>query len=156
MMYDDAARVFNLMWRYDANIRALFEMSVLADGDAPDRGQAQRLVASAVEQGRTLLSERESKLLLEAYGIPMLPAIVATSSDAAVAAAQSLGFPVSLKVNSEIVTPTDVGGVRLGLENAERVRRAFAEITEAVRAKEGADAIVGVAIEKMIDERSNG
>ena len=150
---DDAARVFNLMWRYDANIRALFEMSVLADGDAPDRGQAQRLVASAVEQGRTLLSERESKLLLEAYGIPMLPAIVATSSEDAVAAAQSLGFPVSLKVNSEIVTPTDVGGVRLGLENAERLRRAFAEITEAVRAKEGGDAIVGVAIEKMIDER---
>jgi acetyltransferase len=67
--------------------------------------------------------------------------------------AQSLGFPVSISVDSEIVTPTDVGGVRLGLENAERVRRAFAEITEAVRAKEGSDAIVGVAVEKIFDER---
>jgi acetyltransferase len=150
---DDAARVFNLMWRYDANIRALFEMSVTADGDAPERGQAQRLVASALEQGRTLLSERESKLLLEAYGIPTLPAIVATSSEAAVAAAQSLGFPVSIKVDSEIITQSDVPAARLGLENVARVRRAFAEITEAVRANEGAGAIVGVTVEKMIDER---
>jgi acetyltransferase len=68
---DDAARVFNLMWRYGASIRALFEMPLAAaDGYIPDRGLVQRLVSSAVEQGCTLLSERESKLVLEAYGIP--------------------------------------------------------------------------------------
>jgi len=150
---DDAARVFNLMWRYDANIRALFELSVVADGHAPDRDQAQKLVASAVERGRTLLSERESKLLLEAYGIPTVPAIIAVSSEGSVAAAQALGFPVSVKVDSEIVTQSDVGGVWLGLRNAARVRRAFAEIAEAVRAKQGAGATVRVAVEKMIDKR---
>jgi acetyltransferase len=77
---DDAARVFNLMWRYGASIRALFETPVAAaDGYTPDRGLAQRAVTSAVEQGCTLLSDHESKLVLEAYGIPT----VLTIADAA-------------------------------------------------------------------------
>jgi acetyltransferase len=67
---DDAARVFNLMWRYGAGIRALFETPLAAaDGYTPDRGLARELVAAVLEAGRTELSDRESMLLLEAYGV---------------------------------------------------------------------------------------
>jgi acetyltransferase len=151
---DDAARAFNLMWRYDANIRALFETSGAADeGYLPDRGVAQRVVSSAVERGRVLLSESESKLVLDAYGIPTVPTIIAASPEAAVTAAASLGFPVAVKVHSEIVTHSDVAGVRLGIDSADGVRRAFVEIAEAVLAKAGPGAFAGVAVEKMIVER---
>src|SRR5215471_11202737 len=112
---DSAARVFQSMWRFSANLKALYETPAAVEepaGDEASRSQATVLVHEARARGRTLLTEAESKSLLQAYGIPTVPTIVAVSEDEAVEAARSFGYPVVLKLHSETIThKTDVGGV---------------------------------------------
>ncbi len=152
---DHAARLFNLMWRHDANLRALFETPrVSPDQHAPDRAAVRELFAHALADGRTLLSEAESKQLLAAYDIPTTETIIATTPQAAAQAALTIGFPVVVKLHSETVThKSDVGGVRLGLRSAQSVALAFAEIRAAVVERAGASAFQGVTVQPMIDTR---
>ena len=104
----------------------------------------------AKSEGRTVLTEIESKQILEEAGIPTAIARLATSADEAVKAAKELGYPVVLKIVSPDVThKSDVGGVRLGLDSQETVTTAFAEISEAVKRHEPKARIEGVAVQKM-------
>ena len=80
-----------------------------------------------------LLNEFESKQILSHYGIPVVETQIARSEDAAVACARDLGYPVVLKIFSETIThKTDVGGVKLNLEDESSVRSAFQAIQSSV------------------------
>jgi acyl-CoA synthetase (NDP forming) len=75
------------------------------------------------------LPERESLDLLGAAGLPVTPAIAAADPDAAVAAADALGYPVVVKLDATgLAHKSDVGGVRLGLADAATVRSATSEL----------------------------
>ncbi|MET9458644.1 GNAT family N-acetyltransferase [Streptomyces canus] len=81
-------------------------------------------------QGLTLGSE-ETCELLGTYGIQVHRALPATSADAAVQAAATLGYPVALKATApHLRHRADLGGVRLDLADEEQLRRAYAELTE--------------------------
>ncbi|MEZ5355532.1 MAG: bifunctional acetate--CoA ligase family protein/GNAT family N-acetyltransferase [Bryobacteraceae bacterium] len=149
---DTAARMFYYMYRYTYNLRGLYETPALLEEEAPiDRESVRSLIGRARAQGRTLLTEAESKQVLAAYGIPTTDCRVAPSADDAVAAAESIGYPVVLKLHSETIThKTDVGGVRLHLAGADDVRAAFLAIQESVMAKAGADHFLGVTVQPMI------
>jgi acetyltransferase len=150
---DTAARVFMHMWRYTDNLRALYETPALpppGEG-AAGREAAATIVAQARRAGRALLTEAESKALLAAYGIPTVPTRVARSEDEALAAAESLGFPVVLKLHSETIThKSDVGGVALDLRDAVAVRGAFRGIEAAVTRAAGRQHFLGVTVQPMI------
>ena len=108
------------------------------------------VIDRAKSEGRTVLTEIESKQILEEAGIPTTSARLATNADEAVTAAKELGYPVVLKIVSPDVThKSDVGGVRLGLDSPETVTAAFAEISEAVKRQEPNARIQGVAVQKM-------
>ncbi|MDR0621853.1 MAG: acetate--CoA ligase family protein, partial [Deltaproteobacteria bacterium] len=82
---------------------------------------------------RVTLSELESKALLAEYGIQVGQGVLAKSVKEAVAAAQTIGYPVVLKIESaEIAHKSDVGGVKLNLANDREVEKAFAEIMDSV------------------------
>ena len=82
------------------------------------RGRARRRADAATEP--------ESKQLLAAYGIPTVATRGRHGPEAAVAAAEAIGYPVVLKLYSETIThKTDVGGVQLNLADADAVRRAY-------------------------------
>ena len=104
----------------------------LADGfaTAPSRTASQDgAIAQALGLRRPTLSESESKELLAAWGVASAREHRANSAEAAVAAAEELGFPVVLKVNSpDILHKTEAGVVRLNLHDAAQVRTAYAEI----------------------------
>lgn len=151
---DTAARAFNYMWRYSYNLRGLYETPALpedsADG-APDRKLADQIIQKARREGRTLLNEFESKQLLSAYGIPVTRTVIARSEAEAVQAAESIGYPVVVKLYSETIThKTDVGGVRLNLCGPEAVQRAFGAIRESVTEKAGAEHFQGVTVQPMV------
>ncbi|HUW63899.1 MAG TPA: acetate--CoA ligase family protein [Spirochaetia bacterium] len=99
----------------------------------------------------TLLGEHEVKKLLGAYGIPVVPEVAAATADEAVEAAEKLGYPVVVKVDSpDIAHKTEVGGVRLNLTGPEEVRFAFTAVTgEAYRRRPGA-VIRGVLVQEML------
>lgn len=151
---DTAARIFDSMWRYAYHLRGLYETPSATDdllGLRTRRQTANALIANAASVGKTLLTEIESKQILEAYGIPTVPTKLAKNLEGAVRLAQELGFPVVLKVHSESVThKTDVDGVKLNLANSEQVREAFNAIQSSVSAKVGQGAFLGVTVQPMI------
>ncbi|HEX7594367.1 MAG TPA: acetate--CoA ligase family protein, partial [Anaerolineae bacterium] len=138
---DEAARMFNYMWRYSDNLRGLYETPILpAESETTAaRSRGEQIIAAVRAAGRTILTEFESKQLLAAYGIPTVETRVAASEDAAVQTAGEIGYPVVLKLYSETIThKTDVGGVALNLADADQVRRAYRAIETSVRAVVGA------------------
>src|ERR1700726_2472730 len=138
---DTAAQVFDYMWRYSSNLRSLYETplpSLEPDKDRPDLALAAKLIETARQSGRTILTEVESKQLLAAYGIPTVETRVATSETEAVKCAEEIGYPVVLKLFSETIThKTDVGGVQLNLGDARAVRQAYQTIADSVQEKKG-------------------
>jgi acetyltransferase len=153
---DMAARAFNYMWWYADNLRALYETPALGDDDenTVDPAAAAKIILSARHAGTELLDERQSKELLAAYGIPVSKTITATSAAEAIQAAESVGFPVAVKLFSHTIThKTDVGGVKLNLCAPEDVSRAFNEIQESVTRLRGAEHFQGVTVQPMIDNR---
>jgi acetyltransferase len=150
---DTAVRLFNYMWRYSYNLRGIYETpSLPADSDlfTPDRQMVEQIFQQATSNGRTLLTEYESKKLLAAYGIPTIATEIALSDREAVEIADRCGYPVVLKLHSEIIThKTDVGGVRLNLGDAAAVSQAFAEIKSKVNSIDAA-AFLGVTVQPMV------
>src|ERR1700730_15356335 len=150
---DIAARIFCHMWRYTRNLQALYETPVLTAGpaaNAANHRRAEEIIQTARKANRTLLTELESKQVLEAYGIPTVETRIATSEDDAVRIASEIGRTVVLKLYSEIIThKADVGGVKLNLRTENEVRQAYRSIEESVHQSSGA--FLGVTVEPMIE-----
>ncbi len=151
---DTAARAFTYMWRYSYNLRGLYETPTLAGGGELDphaRSEAENIIDTARRQGRVLLNEFESKQVLSHYGIPTVETRIALTEDKAVSCANALGYPVVLKVFSETIThKTDVGGVKLNLEDEPSVRSAFQAIKSSVAKIAGLDHFSGVTVQPMV------
>jgi len=97
-----------------------------------------------------VLSEHRVKSLLAPYGLPASADRLADSAAAAVAAADALGYPVALKIQSpDIAHKTEAGGVRLGLRDAAAVAGAYRAIRDAVAAHAPDAAIEGVLVSRM-------
>ncbi len=150
---DAAARAFNNMWRYSYNLRGLYETPAMASaaGEDIDRERAREILESARERGRALLTEFEAKELLAAYGIPTVETRVARSADTAAELAGDIGYPVVLKLDSGTIThKTDVGGVRLNLQSADEVRRAYEEMEASVSEHFSPEDFAGATVQPMV------
>ena len=151
---DTAARAFSHMLRYNYNLRGLYETPALADQsevNSAARNQIGQIIQNARKKGRVLLTEVESKQVLSLYGIPTVETRAAASEDEAVTLASELGFPVVLKVLSETIThKTDVGGVKLNLQNEAAVRSAYRAIESSVAEKAGPGQFLGVVVQPMV------
>jgi acetyltransferase len=149
---DAAARVFDLMWSYSANLKALYETPESLESEtAASRAKAAELIDGVREKGRTLLTEAESKSLLAIYGIPTVATEIAATADQVASAAGRIGYPVVLKLHSETIThKTDVGGVQLNLSSETAVRAAYQSIQESVTRAAGAEHFLGVTVQPMV------
>jgi acyl-CoA synthetase (NDP forming) len=109
-------------------------------------------IAAARADGRTLLSEVESKQLLHDAGVRVTQARLATSADEAAAHAEEIGFPIVLKVISpDIAHKSDVGGVVLGLADADAVREGYAAMMDTVQAAAPDATIEGASVQQQAD-----
>ncbi len=108
--------------------------------------KAEELISTALSQGRTALSEYQSKRLFAAYGLPVTRETLTQSADEAAAAAGELGWPVVLKACSpELLHKSEGGWIHLGLSNENEVRTAYDLITTAP----GPD-LDGVLVQEMV------
>lgn len=118
---------------------------------APDLDAARAVLAPAREQGRAMLHEAEAKQLLGAFGIPVVRTEQVASVDEALAAAESIGFPVALKILSrDISHKSDVGGVVLDLESPEALRQAATGMLRRVRRAMPEARLDGFTVQEMI------
>jgi acetyltransferase len=148
---DLACKTFASMWRYTYNLKGIYEVPMAVnDNDSAcviKHKALQQIIEQARKEGRTILDEVESKQVLEAYDIPCVPTRVAKSAEEAGELAKEMGFPIVLKVYSRTIThKTDVGGVKLNLNNLEAVKNAYEEIHKSVPKKD----FLGVTVQPMI------
>ncbi|PSR14158.1 acetyl CoA synthetase subunit alpha, partial [filamentous cyanobacterium CCP3] len=148
---DQAARLFGLLWQHSYALKALYETPTLTTNHGIDRAKVAAILQAAQAEARPVLTEADSKAVLAAYGIPVVPTQVAATIEEAIAAADSIGYPVVLKLYSHTLThKTDVGGVQLNLDSSHAVRRAFDRICTSVAEKAGAEHFQGVTVQPMI------
>jgi acetyltransferase len=152
-----AVEAFSYLVNYYRNQKLLLETpGPLSLGKAPDVEGARMIIEGALSEGRKVLSESESKAVLHAFHIPTARASVVRSPNEALVQAESLGFPVVLKINSPDIThKSDAGGVRLGISNAQAVRSAYNDMLNSVRKNRPQARMDGVTIEPML-QRPNG
>jgi acetyltransferase len=116
-----------------------------------DRGRVEQLIAEARREGRSHLREIEALAVLEAYGIPTVEPRLACSEDDAVRTAETLGYPVVLKVVSrDVVHKTDIGGVRVDLRGPAEVRSAYRQIVDAIAEARPEALLEGVLVERHL------
>jgi acetate---CoA ligase (ADP-forming) len=109
--------------------------------------RAAQLIADAPNDR---LTERESKSVLELYGIPTVREIPADSLNTLQQAATELGFPLALKVESPDIThKTEAGGVALNLRSMDEVRVAYERVLANARLFSPAASIAGVLLQRM-------
>ncbi len=151
---DTAARAFASMWRYSRNLRSLYETpspTLESTGYQTNRAYVDEIIHTASHEGRTILTEYESKHVLSAYGIPTVLTQIAKTEDEAVEIAGRIEGAVVLKIYSETIThKTDVGGVKLNLKGAEAVRQAWRDIEKAVCEKHSRADFLGVTVQRMV------
>lgn len=145
---EPAVRTFEAMLRYrewqESVPAALREVTA-------DKGRVALVVLEARRVGRTTLGEREAREVISAYGFRLPQNVLARTMDEAVEAAKKMGFPVALKIVSpDILHKTDVGGVRLNLQDAEAVAHGFAAIDTSVHRFFPTAAIQGIAVQEMV------
>ncbi len=109
--------------------------------------QARALIAAA--RG-TPLVERTAKEVLALYGIPVTRESLATTADAAVAAARAIGYPVVLKIESpDIAHKTEAGGVLLDVRDDAAAWAGFETIIANARRYKPDARIAGVLVQEM-------
>ena len=141
---DTAAKAFANMWQYASHLKSLYETPIASKLPDADNEKAAAVIGAVRASGRTLLTEPESKCVLEAHGIPVARAMVALDVEEALRAAGELGYPVVLKIHSTTVThKAEVGGVKLSIRTPAGLRQAY---DETARAR----GFEGVTVEPMI------
>ena len=126
-----------------------------AEGKIPtfnvDFKRAQEIIAKSVNEGRDQLTTRESIDVLDAYGIRVCKSGFAKTEDEAVTIADSIGYPVVMKMTSKTTShKTDVGGVRVNIQSAEQLRSEYQDLIAKLKEKGLLEGLEGVIIQEMV------
>ncbi len=109
------------------------------------------IITRALAEGRTNLTEIESKDVLEEADISVVETKMATSTEDAVSLANDMGYPVVMKISSiDILHKSDAKGVRTGIENADSVSETFHDIMRAAREYDPGARIEGVTVQQQV------
>jgi acetyltransferase len=91
-----------------------------------DRRATRQVLDQVREQRRLSIGDSEARQILTAYGLQIPQSEIAATPEEAVEIANQIGYPVVLKIASpDILHKTDVGGVKVGLSNAEQLQDAY-------------------------------
>ena len=141
------AALASWQWRADKRATGAQIVSPTPDGVI---AQARQLIAAS--KGATL-TEREAKSVLALYHIPVVGERLTATADEAVAAADALGYPVVLKVESpDLPHKTEAGVIRLNLKSADEVRAGYAAVMANAHKVSPPPHINGVLVQPMVPQ----
>jgi acetyltransferase len=149
---ENAVDAFSYLARYNRNQRLLLQTPARRTRGQPqyDSEGARLIIEGVLKEQRKILTEPESMAVLNAFGIPTVRNAVAHSPNEALVIAESIGFPVALKIMStDISHKSDAGGVHLNINSAAEVRGAYNELIRQVQARAPEARLEGVTVEKM-------
>jgi acetyltransferase len=150
-----AVRGFMQMVRYRKSQEMLMETPpTIPEAFTQDAQGARRVIAGALADNRSWLTELEARAVLTAYAIPTVPSLFAASPEEAARAAASLGTAVALKILSpDIVHKSDVSGVSLNLETPEVVRDNAGAMLARIRELRPDARLDGFTVQPMVNRR---
>ncbi|MHA2289197.1 MAG: acetate--CoA ligase family protein, partial [Promethearchaeota archaeon] len=112
--------------------------------------EAKKILSSAIQQKRKVLTVQESKTILKKEGFPVNPTGYGKTLEEIVGEAEKIGFPIVLKVSSEdILHKSDIGGVITGIRSVEELKEQFKIMLEKITQTLPNARIEGFLIEKM-------
>ena len=115
-----------------------------------NRRKVEHIIDRHLRQGVREIPEMESKEILEAYGFVTPKGTVAMTAEQAANIADQLSYPVVMKIWSpDILHKSDVGGVRIGLNNPQQVMDAFDLMMYRIPKKAPGADILGVLVQEM-------
>ena len=121
----------------------------------PDVAGARLIIERVLSEGRQVLTAQEAKAILAAFHIPVTQTISVASAKDAMIAAETLRFPVVLKVNmAEFSHKSDIGGVRLNINSVQDISRHYAEMEAAIKLAHPDITTVGMTVEPMFKSAS--
>ncbi len=130
-------------------LRAITRLTQFSARDTTTTTQAP-LPVPGLADNTGVIPEYQAKALLGPLGIPFPAGAFAASADAAVAAAEAIGYPVAMKAQAAALShKSDAGGVILNLADAAAVRAAWDKMHASVAAYSAAIQLDGVLIEAM-------
>ena len=144
---EGAAKAFGAIYRYSKwlNHQILAPFNIKCD-----RESGRNLIKQCLEEGKTYLGEIEGTQLLKAYGFNVLPTVLVTSAEEAVAETEKIDGPVAMKiVSADIIHKSDAGGVKINVKGADAVAAAFNEIMANAKAYKSDAVIKGILIQQM-------
>ena len=116
-----------------------------------DYKRAKEIIAQSVNEGRDQLTTRESIDVLDAYGIRVCKSGFATTEEEAVTIANSIDYPVVMKMTSKTTShKTDVGGVRVNIQSEEQLRAEYQDLIAKLTERGLVDGLEGVIIQEMV------
>lgn len=120
------------------------------DGYKVDRKAAMDIIGQVRADGRTGLTEIESKRIFKAYGLPVVKTAVVENADEAVSKAEEFGYPVVLKIVSpDILHKSDAGGVKVNIKDETGIREAYQTILDNAKAYKADAEIHGILVQEM-------
>jgi len=124
---------------------------MLAERGTRDQAAVRSILERVKADNRNSLTAPEAKAVCDAYGIPVPLEVLATSADAAAKSAESMGFPVVMKIVSpDILHKTEAGGVIVGVSSADAARRAYDQIVASAKKYKSDAKIVGVQVQQQL------
>lgn len=149
---EDAVKTYLGMYRYSRNLELLYETPAELPIDvAPPRHSLHAMLRRVAGQGRLVLTEEESKHFVTTYGVPIVPQSTVHDVAGALRAAESLGYPVVLKIVSHDITHKNAaGGVEVGVCSAPDLERAYERIMQRVGESNPDAKIEGISVQKMV------
>ncbi len=130
-------------------IQSMLDKTVVVS-DPVRAAKAAKIIQVVRDEGRNALTETEAKQIFSAYGLPIAQTRLAKSEAEAVEIAQSIGFPVVMKIISpDIVHKSDAKGVKVNIKDVAGVREAYKTILENAMAYKADANIHGIAVQEM-------
>jgi len=148
---ETAVDAFAFLARYTRN-QILLKQIPSPDGTPTthDVEGARLIIGRVLSEGREILTAQEAKAVLAAFHIPVNLTVPVFSGKDAMIAAETLGFPVVLKINmSAFSHKSDIGGVRLNIQSVQEVSQHFSEMEAAIKQKYPDIDTVGMTVEAM-------
>lgn len=149
---ENAVDAFSYLSSYQKNQRLLLQTPAKTSRRhiQPDPEGARLIIESALSEQRKVLTEPESFALLGAFRINAVRNGIARTANEALILAESIGFPVAMKIYSPDIThKSDAGGIRLNISNAQVVRSTYRDLIEQVKQTRPQAKIEGVTVEQM-------
>jgi len=146
-----AVDAFSFLAKYRRNQILLKQIpSPSAELITPDTNGARLIIQRILSEGRQVLTTQESKAILTAFHIPVTQTIKVHNAKDAMITAETLGFPVVLKIDMpEFSHKSDIGGVRLNINSVQDVSYNFTEMETQIKQAHPEIKVVTITIEPM-------